>query len=195
MTMGAAKVRIVREGHFRWNVKFEESDVTCTTTLVEDGGKRIIVDVPNAGEEEAFLASLDAAGVDPASVDLVVVTHHHPDHVGCLHLFPHAEYVGAHTRWRGAVHRYWTEDVLPLTDDVYVLRTPGHTPDSVSVVANTDGGVVAMVGDMWWSVGDPGLLVVSDPDALRKNRERIVRLADFIIPGHEGMRPSSEAIL
>ena len=192
---GQASVRIVREGHFRWNEKYVESDVTCTTTYIEDGGKRIIVDTPNAGEEEDFLRALGEADIDPAEIDIVVVTHHHPDHVGCLHLFPNAEYVGAHTRWRGAVHRYWKEEALALTDDVYVLKTPGHTDDSCSVIANTADGVVAAVGDMWWSLSDPKLLVVSDAEALKTNRARIVALADKIIPGHEGMRPSSEAKL
>lgn len=193
--MGAAKVRVIREGHFRWNERYVESDVTCTTTLIEDGGKRIIVDTPNAGEEEDFLRALADADVDPHDVDLVVVTHHHPDHVGCLHLFPRAEYVSSHTRWRGAVHRYWKGESLPLTDDVHLLKTPGHTPDSCSVVASTAHGTVAAVGDLWWSLDDPKLLVVSDPDALKASRERILRLADMIIPGHEGMRPASDAKL
>lgn len=191
--MGAASVRVVREGHFRWNEKYVESDVTCTTTYIEDGGRRIIVDTPNAGEESAFLEALAEAGIDPADIDIVVVTHHHPDHVGCLHLFPNAEYIGAYTRWKGAIHRYWTEDILALTDDVYVLKTEGHTQDSASVIASTEDGTVAVVGDMWWSLDDPKLLVFSDAVALKDNRKRILALADFIIPGHEGMRPASEA--
>lgn len=190
---GRAEVRVVREGFFRWLEKRIEADVTCTSTYIEDGGKRIFVDVPNDGEEDEFLKTLALAGLDPKSIDIVVVTHGHPDHSGCLQLFPNAEYVAAGVRWRGSRHRYWKEEALPLTDDVYVLKTPGHTDDSCSVIANTDNGVVAAVGDLWWSLGDPKLLVVSDKAALAESRRRVLALADFIIPGHEGMRPASQA--
>lgn len=192
---GQASVKVLREGHFRWTEKHVQSDVTCTTTLIEDGGKTIIVDVPNTGEDEALLAALREADVDPAKVDYVVVTHQHPDHNGCLHLFPHATYVGSGVKWRGAEHFYWHEEALPLTDDVYVLKTPGHTPDSCSVIANTGDGVIAAVGDMWWRLGSPKLLVVSDAEALHANRKKIISLADRIIPGHAGMGEASEAQL
>lgn len=192
---GRAHVKVVREGYFRWVEKRVLSDVTCTTTLIEDGGKKILVDVPNVGEEDAFLAALKDAGIDPKSIDIVVVTHFHPDHDGCLHLFPNALYIGSGVQWNGAEHRYWHEEALPLTDDVYVLKTPGHTLDSCSVVANTEDGVIAAVGDMWWSLDDPKLLVVSDAEALEANRKKIIALADRIIPGHAGMGDAKEAQL
>lgn len=192
---GRAKLKVIREGFFRWTEKRISSEVTCTSTYIEDGGKKIIVDTPHAGEEKEFLAALEAHGVNPLEVDYVVCTHHHPDHVGCLHLFPNAEHIGAGVRWRGARHLYWHEEALPLTDDVYVLKTPGHTPDSCSVVANTDEGVIAAVGDMWWSLTDPKLLVVSNRDELDGSRTRIKKLADFIIPGHGPMATSDSAPL
>lgn len=192
---GRAELKIVREGFFRWIEKRVSSEVTCTSTYIEDGGKKIIVDTPHAGEDQEFLAALAEQGVNPLEVDYVVLTHHHPDHVGCLHLFPNAEHIGAGVRWRGAKHFYWHEEALPLTDDVYVLKTPGHTQDSCSVLANTDKGVIAAVGDMWWSLNDPKLLVVSDKEELDRNRRRIKKLADFIIPGHGPMSSSESAPL
>jgi len=52
--------------------------------LIETDRGHILVDtgMPNAGEklDEAF----EAAGVDPQSVQLIVLTHGHMDHVGCL---------------------------------------------------------------------------------------------------------------
>jgi len=192
---GQANVKVIREGYFRWIEKTVVSDVTCTTTLIEDGRKKIIVDVPNVGEEDVFLDALARAGVSPEDVDIVVVTHSHPDHNGCLHLFPRATYIGYGVKWRGAEHVYWHEEALPLTDDVYVLKTPGHTPDSCSVIINTEEGIIAVVGDMWWSLSDPKLLVVSDSDALKLHRKKIVSLADRIIPGHAGIGDSDCAIL
>lgn len=191
-----ADVRIIREGWWRWIERGVRFDVTCTSTYIEDGGKRVVVDVANAGEEESYLAALKTAGVDPEKVDVVVLTHLHPDHVGLLHLFPNAEYVMAGSRWRGNIHARWSEEALPITDDVYVLKLSGHSDHDCAVVANTPQGVVTMVGDLWVrSPADPRLAVVGDKDALEASRRRVAGLSAWIVPGHGPLGAASEAII
>lgn len=190
-----AKVKIIWEGWFRWIEAKKIADVSGTSTYVESNDVRIVVDTPNTGEEEEYLAALAKAGIDREKIDFVVVTHEHPDHIGCMHLFPNATFVGWGARWRGSRHEYWQGERLDLAPDVYVLKTPGHTLTSVSVIAATPEGTVAMVGDMWWHVNEPNLRIILDKEALAVSRKRMLELADFIIPGHEGMRPVSEAVL
>lgn len=190
-----AEVRVIREGWWRWIERGVRFDVTCTSTYVEDGHHRIVVDVPNAGEEAEFLKALEDAGVDRLKVDLVVLTHFHPDHSGCLNLFPNAEYLSAGSRWKGSIHAHWEEESLPISDDVYLLKTPGHSEHDASVIVNAPQGVVAIAGDLWVrSPSDPRLKVVHDKELLEASRRRLIALADFIIPGHGPMGPSSEAI-
>lgn len=189
-----ATLKVIREGRWKWIEKPRSVDVTCTTTLIEDGGHRILVDLPNAGEEKDLLIALAAHGVAPESVDIVVFTHFHPDHTGCASLFPQAEFVSHHTSARGATHVRWTDEAMPLTDDVYVLKTPGHTDSDCSVIVNAEEGVVAVAGDLWVrSPSDPRLAVVHDRDALAASRRRLIGLAQWIVPGHGPMGPSSEA--
>ncbi len=190
-----AEVRLIREGWWRWIERGVRFDVACTSTYIEDGGKRIVVDVANAGEEEAYLAALEAAGVDRMKVDVVVLTHFHPDHSGLLHLFPNAEYVAASSRWKGSIHARWEDEALPITDDVYVLRTAGHSDHDCAVVANAFDGVIAMAGDLWVrSPSDPRLAVFIDKDAVEASRRRLIGLSAWIVPGHGPMGRSSEAI-
>jgi glyoxylase-like metal-dependent hydrolase (beta-lactamase superfamily II) len=190
-----ATVKIIREGWWRWIERGVRFDVSCTSTYIEDGGKHIVVDVANAGEEEAYVAALAAAEIDPLKVDVVVLTHLHPDHTGLLHLFPNAEYVMAGSRWKGAIHARWEDEAMPITDDVYVMKVAGHSDMDCAVVANTFGGVIAMSGDLWVrSPSDPRLKVVLDKEALEASRRRLIGLAAFIVPGHGPMGPSSEAI-
>lgn len=189
-----ATFKIIREGWWRWIDRGVRFDVTCTSTYIEDGHHRIVVDVPNAGEEADFLAALAKASIDPLKVDLVVLTHFHPDHAGCLNVFPNAEYLSAGSRWKGSIHARWDDESLPLSDDVYVLKTPGHSGHDCSIIVNAAEGVIAIAGDLWVrSPSDPRLLVVHDKTALEASRQRLIGLADFIIPGHGPMGPSNEA--
>ncbi|MEM9140197.1 MAG: MBL fold metallo-hydrolase [Pseudomonadota bacterium] len=76
-------------------------EIGFTQTLVNTGDKVILFDAgngagrrPNAGHLRERLA---AAGVAPASIDIVAMTHFHPDHIGGLMedgapAFPNAEY-------------------------------------------------------------------------------------------------------
>lgn len=53
--------------------------------LVDTGSHRVLLDTGGAGWDPGvgrLPASLRVAGVDPASIDVVVLTHGHPDHIG-----------------------------------------------------------------------------------------------------------------
>jgi glyoxylase-like metal-dependent hydrolase (beta-lactamase superfamily II) len=59
--------------------------IPFTVTIVKAGGKTIMFDsgtgaqlAPTAG---LLAASMTAAGIDPAKIDIVLVTHFHPDHI------------------------------------------------------------------------------------------------------------------
>ncbi len=79
-------------------------------TLVRSGADLILIDVgagPNFMETAGKLPlSLAAAGIDPASITKVVLTHGHPDHLwGAIdefddsHRFPKAAYVISEAEW------------------------------------------------------------------------------------------------
>lgn len=74
----------------------DEHQFFITPTLIDTGKERVLMD---AGMGKGGLAaSMAKADVDPASVDTVVITHMHPDHIGGLltegkPTFPNARYV------------------------------------------------------------------------------------------------------
>ncbi len=60
------------------------ADAHRTTTMLafSDGGRTVVVDC--GGD---VVQRLQTAGIDPASVDALILTHEHPDHVGGFALF------------------------------------------------------------------------------------------------------------
>lgn len=75
-----------------------------------------------------------------------------------------------------------------LTENIKIIKTPGHDYTSLSLVVKTEQGIVAICGDVFWKENYPEI----DPYAqnqhrLNYSRESILLLADFVIPGHGPM--------
>ena len=90
--------------------------VTNNMLVVDTGGERILVDTgfgekigPSFGSFPALEENMRRAGITPESIDLVVTSHGHLDHIGGLVTksgplaFPKAEFVFVDTEWN-----YWT---------------------------------------------------------------------------------------
>ena len=158
--------------------------VTGTVSLVRDGDRVIVVDPGMVPDRAAILAPLAALGVRPEDVTDVVLSHHHPDHTVNIALFPvlpvhdvQAVYEGDRWTRRGA------EGVL-LTPSVRLLATPGHTPQDLTTLVGTAEGVAALT-HLWWTEQGPAEdPYAPDRDVLRASRERVLALADLVVPGH-----------
>jgi len=90
--------------------------VTNNILVVDTGRERILVDTgfgekigPPFGSFPGLEANLRRAGITPESIDLVVISHGHLDHIGGLvtksgaPAFPKAQFVFVDTEWN-----YWT---------------------------------------------------------------------------------------
>ena len=91
-----------------------------------------------------------------------------------------------------AFHDFARGTPYRIDDRIEVIPTPGHTARDVSVIVKTKQGVVAIVGDLFECAEDlenENLWRSSSemPEMQKTNRERILDLADFIVPGHGEM--------
>lgn len=188
------KVIVLHEGYSRANeIGFEAN---CTCTLIK-GPENIIVDTMTVQDGPVILNLLSRNSLKAEDISLVVSTHGHPDHIGGNYLFRNSLQIVGYCISKGNL--FYTHDFksgieYKVDDFVKVIPTPGHTLQDVSVVVETQNmGVVVVAGDLfenetdlsndevWKSAG-------SDCEELQRfNRERILRMADWIVPGHGPM--------
>jgi glyoxylase-like metal-dependent hydrolase (beta-lactamase superfamily II) len=72
---------------------------------------------------------------------------------------------------------------VQLSPGIKLLETPGHTPQDITTLVETDGGVAALT-HLWVWQGSPGSGLDVDPAAVEEHRARILEVASIVIPGH-----------
>lgn len=153
------KVRAFLESYF---LSTETNYAHANHLLIETGEATVLVDVgsgnrflPTAGR---LMTNMERAGIDPASITHVVITHAHPDHIWGVRddfdeaLFPGAAYFVGETE-----HGFWTQDDL-------VNQVPAEMQQFVVGAVNS----FQVEGAEWSMLSDgqdvtPGVRVIDTP--------------------------------
>lgn len=190
------KVHVLFDGYCRPN---EDGGLmaNCTCTLIK-GPKNIIVDTMTPWDGERLIAAIKLHGVGCDSINYVVSTHGHSDHVGNNNLFLNAKHVvGRCVSYKQLYYDdsdfFNSNGVCEIDEHVQIISTPGHTLSDVSVVVKTDNGYIGITGDLfenendimdesiWLNAGS------ENPELQRQNRKMIMEQVDWIVPGHGAM--------
>jgi glyoxylase-like metal-dependent hydrolase (beta-lactamase superfamily II) len=167
-------------------------DGTNSWLLVEPGSAQAILVDPGPDNPAHLAALVRAAEERAARIDLILLTHGHPDHAeGAAHLH---ELTGAPVRALDPALRLGAEglragDVVERGGlQLDVVATPGHTADSLTFVLPADGAL--LTGD---TVLGRGSAVIAHPDghlgAYLASLGRLAELArstgaQWVLPGH-----------
>jgi glyoxylase-like metal-dependent hydrolase (beta-lactamase superfamily II) len=166
---------------------YADEKVAGTVTLILDGDLIAVVDPGMVAHRGLILDPLAELGLLPEQVTDVVFSHHHPDHTLNAALFAEARF---HDHWAVYKDDDWHErdaDGYELSPSVRLMRTPGHTAEDITTLAQTEDGLVAAT-HLWWSAEGPDEdPLAADLSALRTSRESLLAVAPtLIIPGHGG---------
>lgn len=109
-----ASVEDVKKALKAGGLSGENLPISYTMTIAKIGDKHVMFDAGNAESRlpsaGRHLANMKAAGIDPAKISTVIVTHFHPDHIFGLmkadnsQMFPNAEIIVP-----AAEYDFWTD--------------------------------------------------------------------------------------
>src|SRR6267143_1556482 len=139
----AAEFRVLFEGYVG-------DRVASTVSFVRDGDIRAVIDPGMVPDHAAILGPLRELIASADEVTDVVFSHHHPDHTLNAALFPVARF---HDHWAIYQGDVWTSrpaEGFSLSPGVSLIETPGHSPQDISTLVQTERGLVAFT-HLWWT--------------------------------------------
>ncbi len=190
-----AEVKVLIEGYAKEEGAVELA--SSTTTLIRDKNLNIIVD-PGMNRK-LLLEALEKENLSKEDINYVILTHNHMDHILLAGIFENAEVLdeGSIYSFEGTIKDH--EGKIPGTD-IEIMQTPGHDPFHSTILVETkEFGKVAIAADVFWWADDEeqktdrkSLIEHEDPyvkdkEKLKESREKILEIADYIIPGHGKM--------
>ena len=195
---------------FPWNSMTANN---CNTYFI-DGEKRILVDPGHYHLFDHVRDELSGLSLSPEDIEMVIITHGHPDHMEGVKIFQETDALiavsSAEMEFIKTVAPHYGEilgipefepGILLQEGDLKignlnfeVIHTPGHSPGSVCLY--WPDRKTLFTGDV---VFDQGIgrtdLPGGDGEELRESIRKISRLdVDYLLTGHGGIVVGKEAV-
>ncbi len=189
----------------------------ATVFVIDFQGELVMIDAGAGRSSSVLVGNMEGAGLDPAGVSTVILTHCHIDHIGSAPYFRshYGSKLAAHALDAAAIEEgdpvltaaNWYETEFPPTpvdrklqgeagslifggEKLHWLHTPGHTPGSIALYIDRDGERILFGQD----IHGPFLSSFgSDIGEWRTSMEKLLALeADILCEGHFGIFTSKD---
>ena len=180
-----AEVKILVEGYVSGK---DNNNSCCTISLIKDKNINMVVDPGTVKDQKLIIEALKKEKLVPKDINYVCITHSHMDHYRNLGMFSKAKAVDYWGTWESDMLNEWKDKEMNISEDIKLIKTPGHDYTGITLLVKTAQGIIAVCGDVFWKENfpkdDP---YASDKEKLKKSRALVCSKADHIIPGHAGM--------
>jgi glyoxylase-like metal-dependent hydrolase (beta-lactamase superfamily II) len=198
---------------YLWQNPYENN---CNTYLIR-GEVTVLIDPGHSRHVPNLFNQMDQDGVSPEEINLIILTHCHPDHFEGLEIFMDkplkiamSQEEERYLRETGKylfemmnqtppefrIDFYLKEGDLHLSNKVfYIYQTPGHSPGSLSI--HWPERKVLFTGDLvfYGGVGRTDFLE-GNSKLLKESIERISSLElELLLPGHGELVMGREMVL
>lgn len=167
---------------------------SSNVVLVKTRTKNIVVD-PGCNRKK-LLEGLEREGLKTGDIDFVVLTHNHADHSLLAGIFENAKVITPEEVYNNDNQVEYEGDILG--DSLQIILSPGHCPEHCSLVVHAKKEVYVIAGDVfWWTDNEKQEINLNKEDdahpeevdmkKLIGSRKEILKIADYVIPGHGKM--------
>lgn len=184
-----------RVDRYKKGIKYSFPNCAAVILLRTDDDKNILVDTGGYGHQKRVVDGLRRKGLNPEDIHYVILTHSHFDHNANIYLFSRAQLI--QERWLvsiadGKTIKYGRKEELPPigAKGIRLIKTPGHTEDSISVLVRHKNKKYAIVGDaVKGSLIRAGLIKreYSNSQDYLNNMKKLFRISNVIISGDDGL--------
>lgn len=190
-----AKVKVLIEGWADFSKIWKDN---CSVVLVESEKGKIIFD-PGL-DRKRLLSVLEKEKLNLDEINYIFISHKHTDHCLLMGIFPKAFictgkfiYKSFTDLEQGEIK----EDFFGT--DIKIIDTPGHAKNHACLLVKTEMGNVLLAGDnFWWDRNEKQNIdyktlifrkdmFAENQELLEKTRKKLLKIADWIIPGHGKM--------
>ena len=184
----------------------------CNTYLI-DGSKRILIDPGHRQLFRMVEKELSGIGLSTKQIDVVIITHGHPDHMEAAQLFQKPTLI-ATSEMEMAFYKnmmgnfpmasrmrfpefdfFLQEGEVTIGDEAFqIIHSPGHSPGSICLYWPDRKALIS--GDVVFNQGIgrtdlPG----GNGKLLKESIQRLSLLdVDYLLPGHGEMVAGKEAV-
>jgi Zn-dependent hydrolases, including glyoxylases len=183
-----------------------------SVVYVETGRHKILFDTGGPSKRSSIRNHLARIGVVPESIDMLILSHFHDDHIRNYDYFPNAAII------MHAVEDEWAR-TLPVSDfafpeayypairntgrvelvrkdeeiapGVHAMLLPGHTPGSMGVILRDSSfPVTALTGDAIKNMAELATGTVShskNAETSAASIRKVRDVAEVVVPGHDRM--------
>lgn len=175
--------------------------------LIKTERNNILFDVGHNGLRNVLVNELQRNGLSPKSIDVVILSHDHWDHVMNYSIFDNSKFVigctSKNERCGDWAYVPFLQEKLKEMDTLYIkkndviqfdqmkiISVPGHTEGSIATVVEDNNEIAILAGDTITSAnsfrnGKPDLIFYSEEDSIKSYRHILSFSPTIIFPGHD----------